>query len=56
MVEPSPSEKIIFPRKVIGLIVANSKYDEQSSYDDLTFTEEEIKRIEPLFRRFTDEV
>ncbi len=39
MVETSQSEAIIFPRKVIGLIVGNNKYDRWTDYKDVTFTE-----------------
>jgi hypothetical protein len=46
MVEASQSEEIFYPRKVIGLIVANDKYNQPgTNFKDLTFTEYEIKKI-----------
>ncbi len=53
--ELAASEPLI-PRKTKALIVANSKYDKWKGYPDLTFTKAEIERIEPLFRKLTEDV
>ena len=46
MVEPLL--KTLHPREVIGLIVANEKYDAKE-FEDVTFAEKEVARILPLF-------
>ena len=57
MVENSESVSALLPREIIGLIVANDKYESTTThYDDVTFAEQEIERIENVFRKFTDEV